>query len=97
MEREGTSPGKSRETLLTVALTAMFGGGFLIFLILVSGGYFLYVLGAVAAIALVGSLHWLLWGQALTQEVAGEREEEALRERLQEDEFTRDKIRPRRF
>ena len=55
------------------------------------------MLGVVAGIGLVGSLHWLLWGQALTQEVAGEREEEELRERLQQDEFTRDKIRPRRF
>jgi hypothetical protein len=87
---------KGRETILTLVLTGLFGVGFLLFLIFVTGGFFFYVAGAVLGIGLVGTLHYYLWGQALTQEVAGDREEEELRQR-EEEEFTRDKIRPRRF
>jgi hypothetical protein len=98
MEQEDKATRKARETFLTLMLTAVFGGGFLVFLILVSGGFFFYVLLAVGIIGTIGSFHYLLWGQALSQEVAGEREEEELRERQrEEEEFSRDKIRPRRF
>jgi hypothetical protein len=96
MEPPADPQRKGRETILTVALTGLFGGGFLLFLILVSGGFFFYVCLAVLAIGLVGTLHYYLWGQSLMREVAGEREEEELR-RLEEEDFTRDKIRPRRF
>ena len=62
-----------RGTVLTLMLTLLCGGGILFFLILVSGGFFGYVLAAVVAIALVGYVHYRLWGQALTREVSGER------------------------
>ncbi|HYT92687.1 MAG TPA: hypothetical protein VEL76_28480 [Gemmataceae bacterium] len=98
MEQEDNATRKTRETLLTLMLTAVFGGGFLVFLILVTGGFFFYVIGAVATIGMIGSLHYCLWGQALSQEVADQREEEELRERLaSRDDFTHDKIRTRRF
>jgi hypothetical protein len=96
MEPPADPQRNSRETFLTLGLTGLFGGGFMLFLIFVTGGFFFYVCLAVLAIGLVGTLHYYLWGQALTQETAGEREEEELR-RLEEDDFTRDKIRPRRF
>jgi hypothetical protein len=51
----------------------------------------------VLLIGLVGTLHYYLWGQSLMREVAGEREEEERIQREQDDDFTRDKIRPRRF
>jgi fatty acid desaturase len=73
----------ARGTFLSLLLALMFGGGFLIFLIIVSGFFFFYVLLAVLCIALVGFLHYILWGQALTDEVAMERavaEENARRE-----------------
>jgi hypothetical protein len=72
---------RRRETFLAFLLTLLFGGGFFLFLIVITGGFFLYVLLAVVAIGLVGSLHYLLWGNSMTQEVAGEREEEEERER----------------
>src|SRR5262245_31823771 len=87
-----------RETLLTLMLTALFGGAFLFFLIIVGGTVFLYVLIAVAAIAAVGLVHYVLWGQALSREVAGEREEAEARARQEADEqFTAEPYRPRRF
>lgn len=86
-----------RETLLTVMLTAVFGGGFLVFLILVSGGFFFYVLAGVAGIAGFGLLHYFLWGRSMEQEVSHEKAEEERREEAEADQFLRDKFRSRRF
>ncbi len=96
MEPPADPQRKARETVLTLVLTGLFGAGFLLFLIFVSGGFFFYVAGAVVGIGLVGMLHYYTWGQSLTQEVAAQREEEE-RLRLEEEDFMRDKIRPRRF
>jgi hypothetical protein len=68
--------------MLTLILTLLGGVGILFFLVLVSGGFFGYVIAAVVAIALVGYIHYRLWGQAMTQQVSGEREMQEERERL---------------
>ena len=73
MDQQPHPEPSGRGTFLSLFLVAFFGGGFLLFLILVSGGFFLYVGLAVPIIALVGLAHYLLWGQALTREVAAER------------------------
>jgi hypothetical protein len=87
------TPGPSeRGTLLTLMLTLLGGGGIVVFLVLVSGGFFGYVIAAVIAIGLVGYVHYLLWGQALTREVAGEREAEEEKE-LHLDPSLHDRIR----
>jgi hypothetical protein len=70
---------------LTILLTLMFAGGILLFLVLVSGGFFAYVLLAVFGIGAVGFLHYALWGQALTEEVAGERAAAEAKARLEAD------------
>lgn len=77
---------KGRETVLTIALTFVMGGAFFFFLNLVSLGVFFYVLAAVFGMTAVGFLHYVLWGYAFSQEVAGEREEEELRRRLEAEE-----------
>jgi len=92
-----STPRSGRETVLTLVLTGVFGGGFLVFLILVSGGFFFYVLIGTAAIGGVSLLHWFLWGRSMEQEVAQERADNELREQAQADAFLRDKIRRRRF
>ncbi len=74
MDHDSEAPRRKRETLLTLMLTAVLSGGILFFLILISGGFFIFVVACVFAIALVGLLHYMLWGQALSREVAGERE-----------------------
>jgi hypothetical protein len=76
--------GRGRETFLGFLLVLFMGGGFLLYLIVISGGVFLYVILAVVVIGLVGYLHYLLWGHSLTEEVAGEREEEEARQRWEE-------------
>jgi hypothetical protein len=74
-----------RENFLTIFLTLLGGVGFLLFLIAVSGGFFFYVVVAVAAIGCVGYLHYLLWGRSMAEGTAGEREELLLRDQAEED------------
>ncbi|MCI0457667.1 MAG: hypothetical protein L0Z62_11915 [Gemmataceae bacterium] len=96
MQPQGEPPHRGRETVLSLMLTFLFGAGFLAVLNFITFGVIFHVLVAVGGIALVGLLHYLLWGQAMSQDVAGEREEEELRS-LQEDDSTHERIRPRRF
>ena len=96
--KDPTPEQEQRGNFLSLALATLFGGGFLLFLIYASGGFFFYVLVVVVLMATVGFLHYVLWGQALTQEVAAEKEAEELRERQEVDrEFLNDKIQSKRF
>jgi hypothetical protein len=86
MEPDPNAERSNRETILTLMLTALLAGGVFFFLILLSGGLLVFLAAAVFAIALVGLLHYVLWGHTLSQEVAGEREEAEARERWEADE-----------
>jgi hypothetical protein len=80
-------PSRDRGTVLGMALMGMALMFFLLVLIFISGGFFLYVILITAAIFAVSLLHWAVWGRALSQSVEGEREEELLRQRAEaEDE-----------
>jgi hypothetical protein len=72
--------------MLTIILVTVLGGGVFFFLNFVSLGIFSYVIGIAAAIAIVGTFHYILWGFDLTQETAGEREEAELAARLEMEE-----------
>ncbi len=69
---------KGRETFVAALLILVFGGTLFFFLNIATLGMLNYVVIAAVAITTVGYVHYLLWGQALTQETAGEREEEEL-------------------
>ncbi len=81
---------KGRETLLTFSLVAILGGAFLFFLNLVSLGIFAYVVAAIIGIAAIGFLHYAIWGYALSQQVAGEREEQRIKDLLETDHDSND-------
>jgi hypothetical protein len=66
-----------RHYLLSTLLALLAAGGFFVFLVAITGGFFLYVLAAVAAMAAFGYLHYLLWGRSLTHQVEAEEEERA--------------------
>ena len=51
-----------------------------------TGGYFVYVLGMVAAVGLVAVLHYALWGRGLNVIAADERAAEEARERASADD-----------
>src|SRR5437868_1804321 len=85
MDQKTSSEKKGRETLLTLSLVAILGGAFIFFLNLVSLGIFAYVIAAIIGIAAIGFIHYAIWGYALSQQVAGEREEQRLKDLLEND------------
>lgn len=60
--------------------------GVTFFTFVLCGGVVIYFVAVVAGLAVLGYIHYLLWGQALTEEVAGAREEEEDRRRAEEDD-----------
>src|SRR5271167_3301339 len=67
-------PNRTRENTLVIALFVLGGGIGLLYLDFITFGIVGSVLSLAAAIAVVGAMHYLLWGHALTKEVAAERE-----------------------
>jgi hypothetical protein len=80
---------KTRETILTVTLVTVLGGTIGFFLNLVSLGMFAWVLIAVLAFTALGFVHYVVWGYAMSQQTAGEREEMLLREEREQEEIDR--------
>ncbi len=66
--------GRSRENVLAIALVVLVGGTMLFFLYMISLGVVGNVLMGGALIVLIGTLHYLVWGKAMSDEVAAERE-----------------------
>jgi hypothetical protein len=83
MNEEPNPYQRRRESFLTIFLTLLGSAGILLYLIAVTGGFFLYVILAVLVIASVGFFHYLLWGRMMSESVAGEREELEQRERAE--------------
>ncbi len=52
-----------RATFLAVLLALFFGGGFLVFLVIITFNIFLGVIAVAAGIAAFVGLHYLLWGR----------------------------------
>jgi hypothetical protein len=86
MDSQGTRRSTARQTIVTVFLTTMAAAFFVLLLLLITGSYFIYLVGILSVIGGFGALHYLLWGRLLTQETAGEREEEQLRQRALADD-----------
>jgi hypothetical protein len=81
---------QQRHAFLTVFLSVLvllFG---LVALVLLTNGLIFNVLLLGGGIVFVGLLHYALWGRAFSMEVAGEREEEQLRQRAAEIEADED-------
>lgn len=74
---------KYRETVLALFLVVIMGGAISFFLYFLTLGVLGHVFAAVAGIALVGFLHYALWGYSMSREVAGEKEEAELKERIE--------------
>ena len=77
MDREPNIQRGPRNTVLSLTLAIFVGGVIIFFLNLISLGVFTYVLGAVVAFTVVGFIHYVLWGYAMSQDVAAESEEAA--------------------
>lgn len=86
MDDQNPIRNKGRETLLTFVLLAILGGAILVFLHFITLGVFSYVIAAIIAIALIGFLHYVIWGYTLSKHVAGEREEQRIKDLLDADQ-----------
>jgi hypothetical protein len=62
-----------RQTFLTIFLTGLLGVFCLLVLILISGGFFFYVLLVGLGMTAAGLLHYLAWGRAFSEEVDADR------------------------
>jgi hypothetical protein len=68
-----------RQYFLGTLLALLAASGFCVFLVAITGGFFLYVLAAVLAIGAFACAHYLLWGRSLTHQVESEAEEREAR------------------
>jgi len=87
-----------RATMMAVTLALFFGGGFILFLVVLTQGAILVVPVALLGLGVFGAFHYFLWGRSMTQETADEREEEQRREQEEVDEWDMPRFRQtRRF
>jgi threonine/homoserine/homoserine lactone efflux protein len=88
MDTNGSPHESSRGTFLGVLLTLMGVATICVFALVILSPFLAQVIGAVVVVFMIagfGCLHYLLWGRSLSQEVAGEREEEEMRARAEQD------------
>jgi hypothetical protein len=62
-----------RATFLSAVFTVLVLGAILAGLLAACGGLTLYAAAAAVGVALLGFLHYLIWGHALSEQVAAER------------------------
>ena len=87
MDYNGAPRSSGRDTYLTIVLCAFVGIPVFVFLNILTGGLFLWLLIGAAGIGVLGAFHYLLWGRSFSQETAGEREEEELRREVEAEEW----------
>jgi hypothetical protein len=75
---------RQRGTCLSLMIAAGGAGFFALLLVVATGGWAVYVIGVALAIFLFGGIHYLLWGRLMLQQTAGDREEEELRQRIED-------------
>jgi hypothetical protein len=78
MDHEDEAYQRYREQFLAVMLPVLFIGGAIGFLMVITGGLFIYLLLTVAGIAGLVTLNYFFWGRLMSEETAGEREEAQL-------------------
>ncbi len=77
MTSEPSSRPSGRETLLTILMSTLAIAGFFVFFVGIMGVFVLHALVVFVVLVAFGFGHWLLWGRAMTNETAPEREEQA--------------------
>jgi Flp pilus assembly protein TadB len=80
---ENTPRKRGNETLLAFVLLAILAGAFFFFLNFATLGVFSYMIVAIVGVAALGFFHYVVWGYALSKQVAGEREQQRLKDLLE--------------
>jgi hypothetical protein len=81
----GDSDQQRRQNTMVFSLATMAAILFAGAMIFLTGGFFFYVVAGLAGIVLLGTFHYVTWGRALEEEVAGEREELEMLDRVREE------------
>lgn len=83
---------EARATFLSGLLSLIALSGALFFMFVICGGVAVYAMAVVLGLTVLGYAHYLLWGRGLSEEVAGEREDDEASRILedQDDDWTRD-------
>ncbi len=97
MEHDNDEADGRRATFLSIMLTVLAGSFFLFVLFVTCGGLVVYILAVLVGIGIFGLIHYLLWGHSLSEEVAGESEEEKIQEVLPDDDWPEGGFSSRRF
>ena len=97
MEHDNHEADGRRATFLSIMLTLLAGSFFLFVLFLTCGGLVVYILAVLVGIGILGLIHYLLWGHSLSEEVAGEGEEEKIQEVPPDDDWPEGGFSSRRF
>jgi hypothetical protein len=84
LRERGDSDQQRRQNTMVVSLTAVATLLFTAAMIFLTGGFFFYVVAGLAGIVLLGVFHYVTWGRTLEEEVAGEREELELLDRIRD-------------
>ena len=97
MDFNDPPPADHRSSLLTVMLTIIGGSLFFVVLFIACGGVIIYIGAVVGGIAVIGLIHYLLWGHSLTEAVADEREQEEIADPRADDDWPEERFSTRRL
>ncbi len=89
MDSNGHPRSDSRGTFLGVLLAVLAAAAIVGFTVVILSPFLAQAIGAVVIVGMMvgfGYMHYWLWGRAMSQEVAGEREEEELRQQTEVDD-----------
>ena len=82
---EPNDPVQERSRFLPMLMATLAAGVFCLFMILITGGFFFYVVAAVLGLVLLGMFHYVVWGRSMDQEAAAERERDEVLDKVRED------------
>ncbi len=94
---ESLPPPDHRSSLLTVMLTLIGGSLFLVILFITCGGFIIPIGAIVAGVAVIGVIHYLLWGHSLSEAVADEREQHEATDPMADDDWPEERFSSRRL
>ena len=86
MDHEPAPPSRFRENAVILTLVLVLGGVIIFFLDLISFGIFTYAIAVGGAVVLLGFVHYVVWGRAMSEEVAAERDAMLLKEEREAEE-----------
>jgi len=80
MDDKPSPPSRMRENVVILTLMLVLGGVIVFFLDVISFGIFTYAIGVAGAVVLLGFVHYVMWGRAMSEQFAAEREAMLLKE-----------------